>query len=277
MRDNTPSFPQQLRHRIAEVEKRDWELWILSLGTVVILTAGVVLLVVPQAVFSQQRIHLEANLSPQLAVGLAVLIMLLITYLVQKQVQIRRLRHQSIVDAWNHEISHVRLLIDPLTQVLNRCAIEEILSKEIKRAKRNETTLVLLYIDVDEFKQINTRFGHLSGDLILAEVAGLLSHSVRGCDYVIRMGGDEFLLVLVDTDRAGAEIVKLRIDRGVADWNRHSPLVGFTLRLSIGVQQFDTSKSLDEVLAQADMKMYAEKGRDITPKAVFPGASLRLQ
>jgi diguanylate cyclase (GGDEF)-like protein len=119
--------------------------------------------------------------------------------------------------------------------------------------------LFFLYVDVNDFKNVNTKFGHLSGDLVLAEVGGILKRCVRGSDYVIRMGGDEFLAALVDTDLPGSEVVKARINQRVQEWNANSPLPEFQLGLSIGIQGFDPSRTLDDVLADADSKMYAEK------------------
>ena len=171
------------------------------------------------------------------------------------------MRLRSIVEAWNFEVAHIQMLIDPLTQVFNRASLEEILSKEIKRVQRKQSTLVFLYVDVNDFKLVNTKFGHLSGDLVLAEVGGLLKQSIRGSDYVVRMGGDEFLAALVDTDEPGAEIVKGRIRERVNGWNQNSPLPGFTLGLSVGVQPYDGSMTFDQVMAEADAKMYADKKR----------------
>jgi diguanylate cyclase (GGDEF)-like protein len=94
---------------------------------------------------------------------------------------------------------------------------------------------------------------------VLAEVGGLLKQSVRGSDYVVRMGGDEFLAALVDTDEQGGEIVKNRIHERLQEWNQNSPLPGFVLSLSVGIQPFDPSQTFDQVLAAADAKMYAEK------------------
>ncbi|HWP84367.1 MAG TPA: GGDEF domain-containing protein [Terriglobia bacterium] len=253
------AFSYQLRERLASIERRDWELWILALVTVGILAAGLFFVLLPAVFMGQESIQIKANLSPQLMLGLVFLVLLLIAYLVHKQIQLRAIRQQSIVETWNFEVAHVQMLIDPLTQVFNRSSLEEILSKEISRVQRKQSTMVFLYVDVDDFKLVNTRYGHLSGDLVLAEVGSLLKQCVRGSDYVVRMGGDEFLAAVVDTNLAGAEIVKNRILKRVADWNHNPPLPGFSLRLSIGIQQFDPTQTFDQVLAAADARMYAEK------------------
>lgn len=183
------TFSHQLRRQLSAVEKRDWELWILVLVTVGILAGGLFFIIFPAVFLDQRTLHIEANLSPQLLLGLLVLVLMFIIYLIHKHVQIRALRFKSMTEAWNFEVSHVQLLIDPLTQVFNRSALEEILGKEIKRVQRKQATMMFLYIDVNDFKKVNTRFGHLSGDLVLAEVGGLLKQCIRGSDYVIRLGG----------------------------------------------------------------------------------------
>jgi diguanylate cyclase (GGDEF)-like protein len=257
--DKSKPFSYQLRERLAVVERRDWELWILALVTVVMLAAGLFFVLLPAVFLGEKTIQIRANVSPQVMLGFILLVLLLVAYLVHKQIQLRGMRLRSIVEAWNFEVAHIQMLIDPLTQVFNRASLEEILAKEIKRVQRRQSTLVFLYVDVNDFKLVNTRFGHLSGDLVLAEVGGLVKTSVRGSDYVVRMGGDEFLAALVDTTAAGADVVKNRILQKVSDWNQNSPLPGFSLGLSIGIQEFDPSQSFDQVLAEADAKMYAEK------------------
>ena len=259
MQEKAKPFSYQLRERLASVERRDWELWILALVTVAILAAGLFFVLLPAVFMGQRTIQLRADLSPQLMLGLVLLVLLLIAYLVHKQMQLRALRLRSIVEAWNFEVAHIQMLIDPLTQVFNRSSLEEILGKEIKRVQRKQSTLVFLYVDVNDFKLVNTRFGHLSGDLVLAEVGGLLKQCVRGSDYVVRMGGDEFLVALVDTDTNGGEIVKTRVRQRVEEWNQNSPLPGFRLSVSVGIQPFDGTQTFDQVMAEADAKMYAEK------------------
>ena len=259
MQQESQTFSRKLSERIAVSEKQDWELWILALLMLAILAIGFFFVLLPPVFMGQHSIEINASISPQLLLGLLVLIVIFIAYLIHKHFQVRRLRLQSIGEAWNLEIAHFHSLMDPLTQVMNRSALEEILSREIKRVQRRKSTLSLLYMDVDDFKAVNTQFGHLSGDLVLAEVGGLLKRCVRGSDYVFRMGGDEFLAALVDTDAAGAENVKRRINQGVKEWNLNSPLPEFRLSLSLGVQEFDAARTLDEVLAEADAKMYSEK------------------
>jgi len=252
-------FANQLRERIAAVEERDWELWILVVVVLGVLTGGFLCVIWPAVFMGQNRIYLQVNMSSQLALGLLSLIFLFTIYLVNRQLQIRKQRFSSIMEAWHFGVAQTQFFMDPLTKVFNRSALADILSKEIKLVQRRKSPMSFLYIDVNNFRNVNTRYGHISGDLVLTEVGALLKQCARGSDYIVRVGGDEFLVVLMDTDTAGAEVVKSRITRRVQHWNDNSNLHDFELCLSIGVQLYDHTKSFETALAEADSKMYAEK------------------
>ena len=122
-------------------------------------------------------------------------------------------------------------------------------------------------IDVDKFKEVNSRFGHLTGDLVLAEVAGLLKCSIRGSDAAVRYGGDEFLILLADTTASGSDRVVERITRNLSEWNSDGHLEGLTVALSIGVAEWHDGESLDEVLDVADRKMFKHKSVSVQSSA----------
>ena len=110
-------------------------------------------------------------------------------------------------------------------------------------------------IDVDKFKELNSRFGHLTGDLVLAEIASLLKLSIRGSDAAVRYGADEFLILLADTTAAGSQRVVERIETNLSEWNTERHLEGITLGLSIGVAEWHDGESLEV----ADRKMFQDK------------------
>ena len=259
MAEQTDSFRNHLQNQLARIEKRDWELSMLAMGMLAVLAVGYFLVIFPTVFLGQRGFYIQAQMSAPLLIGQLALVLLFLIYLVRKHIQVRSARAESIVSAINFQISHAQLLMDPLTRVFNRSALEEVIGKEISRAQRKQTSLVFLYADIDAFKQVNTLFGHLSGDLVLAETGGILKSCVRGSDYVIRIGGDEFLVLLIDTNKDGAEVVKERMNQRARRWNESSPLTGYTLSLSIGIEEFDHSRTLDEALAAADASMYAEK------------------
>ncbi|TFH06782.1 MAG: diguanylate cyclase, partial [Candidatus Atribacteria bacterium] len=95
----------------------------------------------------------------------------------------------------NHMARH-----DPLTGVFNRYALAEVLEQEASRALRYRRPIGVLMIDVNRFKEVNDRFGHATGDKVLQHVAGVLTSTVRDTDYVVRYGGDEFLILLLEAN-----------------------------------------------------------------------------
>ena len=151
---------------------------------------------------------------------------------------------------------------DPLTRVYNRYRLNETLEQEIKRCKRYGQSIAFLMIDINRFKEINDRFGHQMGDRVLQAVASLLLESIRETDIVVRYGGDEFLIVLPETD-GKADVLKQRIMEKMACRNEISGLLDFPVTLSIGGAHWSPggSEAVEEVLGKADRRMYEDKRR----------------
>lgn len=151
---------------------------------------------------------------------------------------------------------------DPLTRVLNRRALTERLVAETDRVRRYDSTVSLMLIDLDHFKQVNDHYGHLVGDDVLAEMAAYLQGAVRSVDVVARYGGEEFVVVLPETGAAGASAFAERLREGVES-HAFSRGGGQTLQLtaSIGVATFPSPgiESVDDLLAAADQALYRAK------------------
>jgi diguanylate cyclase (GGDEF)-like protein len=254
------SILAQVSQQLAQLERRDWELWLIVSLTGVLVGAGLLAVVMPAAFLKQDNVHFEITVSRQLAVGLVVLLALLNTYLVTRRIELRRLREKLISTTIQNELVRLQSFTDPLTEIYNRRSLEEMASRFISHARRLKKSLTFLLIDVDRFKEVNTRFGHLTGDVVLAEIAGLLKNSVRGSDAVVRYGGDEFLVILADTSRDAAAGVVQRIKAYVRDWNHGGHLEGFEVSLSIGVAEWTDGQTLDDVLDTADREMFTFKG-----------------
>src|SRR5215472_6094448 len=142
---------------------------------------------------------------------------------------------------------------------LIRVSLDRITGQFISQARRRKAPLTFLMADADGFKQINTRFGHLTGDYVLAEIAGILKVSIRGSDAVVRYGGDEFLILLSDTTSRGAENVVGRIQENLAEWNAAGHLQNCLISLSTGTAEWQDGKTLDQMLDVADRNMYEQK------------------
>ena len=245
--------------QLAALEKRDWELWIIVCVAGVLVAVGLLALIAPAAFLKQDEVHLQITVSRQLVIGLFVLLVLLNTYLVTRRLDLRRTRQKLISSTIQNELVRLQSFTDPLTEVYNRRSLEDMAGRFISHARRLQNSLTFILIDVDRFKQVNTRFGHLTGDFVLAEVATLLRSSVRGSDAVVRYGGDEFLIILADTGALAARRVVERIKKYLLDWNSSEHLEDFQLTVSIGISEWSDGRTLDEMLDAADQAMYAEK------------------
>jgi diguanylate cyclase (GGDEF)-like protein len=244
--------------QLSRLEKRDWELWaIVSLAGMLVSTGLLALLF--RAAFKDDAVHFELTVSRPLVIGLFVLLALLNTYLVTKRFEVRRLREQIISTTLQNRVTEQQSFIDPLTEIYNRRSLDGVATRLISHAKRRQSPLSLLMIDVNKFKQVNTRFGHLTGDFVLAEIAGILKSSIRGSDAVVRYGGDEFLILLADTATPGGQKVCQRINDKLNDWNEAGNLEKFRISLSIGIAEWHDGDTLDVMLDSADRKMYAQK------------------
>jgi|GEM_PF-945609 len=149
---------------------------------------------------------------------------------------------------------------DPLTNVYNRRYFNQVIEREIGRSKRYDHPIGFLMIDVDRFKHINDTYGHQTGDRVLQTVADLLVEQVRDTDLVVRYGGDEFLLVLIETNGETDKVMK-RIHSAVRERNQTNELVPFPVTLSVGSAHWSPklSQTTEEILAEADREMYAAK------------------
>jgi diguanylate cyclase (GGDEF)-like protein len=153
---------------------------------------------------------------------------------------------------------------DFLTGLKTRGFFEQQLELEIKRAERKRNPIALLMIDIDHFKLLNDNYGHHVGDQVLRDVAALLIKDMREIDTAARYGGEEFVIVLPETDIAGALQVANRVRRGVeqAKFFAGSPRQVEHLTISIGVSIFDQdAQSKRELIESADSALYEAKSR----------------
>jgi diguanylate cyclase (GGDEF)-like protein len=248
-----------VNRELRKLEKRDTELWLIATVTGILVGTALLAVLLPSAFLKSSNLHFEITVSKELASGLFVILILANTYIVSRRVEFRKLRQQTISTTMQNELIRLQSFTDPLTEIYNRRALEELASRFIGQARRVRTPLTFLLIDVDRFKQVNTRFGHLTGDFVLTEIATLLKGSIRGSDAAVRYGGDEFLIMLSNTNAAGAANVVDRIETSLNEWNQSSVLDDFTVSVSIGVAEWSDGQTLDEVLDLADRSMYQEK------------------
>jgi diguanylate cyclase (GGDEF)-like protein len=156
--------------------------------------------------------------------------------------------------------------IDSLTGLANRRALEEVLAAEISRAQRFTHQLAIVLLDLDRFKEINDSFGHAAGDVMLRAVSRLLTSLARQGDTVARWGGEEFVVVLPETDLAGAQRFAERLRRTI-----EAQSVGdMKTSASCGVATMLPEDNVEELLRAADQALYQAKtnGRNRTESAI---------
>ncbi len=161
---------------------------------------------------------------------------------------------------------------DGLTGIANRRALQEAISRDLQRSVRYTRPLALIIMDIDDFKKVNDTFGHLMGDEVLKDLTIAVKTVIRGSDFFGRYGGEEFVVILPDTDRSGATLLAERIREVVEKRVCVSGGVSVDFRVSIGVSFFvpETTAILEGVnwevletnlIGRADEALYVAKGK----------------
>lgn len=151
--------------------------------------------------------------------------------------------------------------MDAMTEVLNRRSGLELLSKKLNLSKINNKNLVVCFVDVDRLKMINDTFGHEEGDKVLIGTAKILRENIRKTDFVIRMGGDEFLVVFPETTMKEVNKAWFRICSSIEETNRN--INNYNLSLSYGFYEYNKEMqkeiSINDLIKNADAEMYKKK------------------
>ncbi|HET9906998.1 MAG TPA: GGDEF domain-containing protein [Anaerolineales bacterium] len=147
--------------------------------------------------------------------------------------------------------------IDVLTRIPNRRATQTFLERELSRSQRDHSEFSILLIDLDNFKQVNDRWGHAMGDYVLVKTAGIFQSMIRKHDWAGRWGGEEFLIILPSTPDAQALAERLR--REIANSEYKQGDITFNITISIGVARGTSANQIDELLTNADQALYTAK------------------
>jgi diguanylate cyclase (GGDEF)-like protein len=257
MPDQLPDF--ETEERPLRLERRDWQFWsflVLGLAILGIGLAAYGLLTIPGSAWSLQGI---SQLIPPMLFGVIALLVLVNFYLAQRDAVIRGLQHELVQQKIEAELNRELALQDPVTEVYNRRYLRVMLSKEISRVKRLGKSLAVMLVDITGFRRVNESLGHTGGDVVLRQIAQLLQTKARNSDLVVRFGGDEFLLILPDTDDAGVQTLSNRIKESLADWSRRSGMTEFNLRFAIGSARYTQDRPLDDLLKAAEQRLQQDR------------------
>lgn len=164
-------------------------------------------------------------------------------------------------------------IADPLTGVLNRRGLERALELELTRHRRYGQELTVVILDLDYFKGMNDRFGHVGGDAILIAVARFLTGQLRKNDVIGRFGGEEFVLLLPHIDMDDAAPVVERLCQSLAEYRGLLPEVEFSVTASFGVSAARGRRSveLSDLLTEADSALYRAKANGRNRVCYFRG------
>jgi diguanylate cyclase (GGDEF)-like protein len=243
---------------IEALSARDWQLWSICALMLVVFAIGFSAFILPNIVWAGISLHTDHRYLPQLFFGLVTLIILFNIYILDQKRTIDQTRQRLLRELLESAKAKEVALVDPLTSVFNRRYMEEVFPREISKAMRGGTELSFVMLDVDSFKDINTKFGHFAGDQYLRDVATLLKKTFRGSDTVLRLGGDEFLVILPETSEKQAQRAAERLLWETRWWNQAGH-AKYDLAFSCGVATYRKGMDIKEVLELADRDMYRAK------------------
>jgi diguanylate cyclase (GGDEF)-like protein len=249
---------EEIQQQIQELSGRDLQLWSIGILVILVLTGGVLALLVPNLLWAQRIIRVEHAYLPQLFFGLICLIVLFNVYLMGQKLTLNATRRALIRELVLNERLESLSLIDPLTQLLNRRAMNEIIPREVARANRLGASLSFVTMDINGFHAINSKYGSLEGDEILMDFSRMLKLVFRGGDVIFRQGGDEFLIVMPDTSEEQADPPLQRLLRSVEQWNT-SKKKSYELSFTWGLAPYVHGSSVADVLRAVDRRMHQRK------------------
>ena len=184
----------------------------------------------------------------------------------------RQLTHPRVIDLSLADRQDPSSPVDPRTGLWNARQFLSALQKEIRRAKRYRLDLTMLYMDIDDFREINERHGELVGDILLREVAILIKNKIRDIDNAARLAGEEFGLILPETERMGAFLVAERIRKEMERHFLRRDVDGrpIALTVTIGMAKYPEDAAIaDRLVRRAEEAMHQAKARGGNSVGVF--------
>lgn len=176
------------------------------------------------------------------------------TKALQDELRMKNKQMEELLDKVNY-----MAITDALTGLYNRRKFHDTLTSEFERAKRYATPFSLIMIDIDHFKRVNDNYGHNAGDAVLKVVSSLILKSVREIDTASRFGGEEFMVVLPNTDISNAKVVAERMLVSIARYPFPNINEAITVSIGIGGMPDSNIKNEDQVIRCADIALYRAK------------------
>lgn len=187
--------------------------------------------------------------------------------------RVKQMEKAAAIAEEKMEVQRVRALVDPLTHLPNREAYDQRAHQEIARWMRYQRSLCLAVCDLDLFKKVNDEFGHLAGDKVLKIVAKVIKERLRASDFISRFGGEEFVILLPETEAEEAVAVMEEIRTAIEITPFHFRHKQVQVTVSIGMTMFQGKDNLNSAFARADKALYTAKdsGRNCCRMSEVPG------
>jgi len=251
---------EKVQADLAKLERRDWWLWAMAMIVMLLLTAAVGSLSFPE-LFNFDDPYFQFSLNQSVR-GLVGLVLLFNIYTIYQQVTTKRLRRQlsQQLTAMSQlqvraEEFHQQATVDALTGLYNRRFAEDRLKAEINRSRRYGHPLTVVAIDLNDFKPVNDKYGHAAGDQVLKEFAERLVAAIRVADLAVRMGGDEFLVILPECPVGQVQAMLSRLAPMEVNFQGQKIPVTF----AAGWVGYEHGETPEQFVERADQTLYADK------------------
>lgn len=251
----------QIRANLKTLDRKQWWMWSSAVLIILLLTIGVASFSFPELLRVDEGTY--SFFLSQSVRGLVGLVLIFSVYSVYQQFLINRIRAQladqmdsvAKVEVLTEEVYKLAVL-DPLTGLHNRRSGEQRLGEEIARSTRHVRPLTVILLDLDELKQCNDKYGHAAGDAMLRAFAERLKRAIRGSDLAVRLGGDEFMVILPE---CRAEEVRHVLGRLGGMEIEAAPAKKVPVTFASGWADYRPGESAHELLHRADDALYENK------------------
>lgn len=170
-----------------------------------------------------------------------------------------RVREKTALLERQNLVLQEMVIRDDLTGLFNQKALYARLEQEVARANRYNRQLGFIMLDLDHFKLVNDRHGHQAGSAVLKQIAEVILGSIRNVDWAARFGGDEFCIVLPETEALGTRAAAERIRHNIAEHNFQAGTLYLRARASLGLSMFEPGLTVEQLVKRADMALYRSK------------------
>jgi diguanylate cyclase (GGDEF)-like protein len=244
-----------LQEQMKTNSKRDLHLWSISILVILVLATGFAAVIAPSLAWRTASFHFDLRDLPQLFWGMIALVLLFSVYVTAQKKELNATRRTLLQEFVMSEHLQAFSLLDPVTQLLNSCAIDPIVAKETIRANRLGTALAIATISLDNFQSIAKRAGIEQGEQTLHHAARLLKSTFRGSDAIFRSRTSEFVVVMPDTTEQEAEHAIGRLRAGAERWNAEAE-TGCEFSFSWGIAGYIEGARTSDVLERARRCMF---------------------